>query len=287
MKTPTFFGVTLALLAASTAPAQTESSANKNYVQASQLIGMRVKGADGDDIGTIKDVVLDRDTGCMAYTVLSTGGTGGTRMTGTSKTVPVPWTIYSPSSDPAILTVRVDRERIYSAPAFDYTRINEYSTGSYINSVYSYYGVQPAQTNLGVQVSPTPSITPTPTETPAVTPIPSASASPKTRATPLGRTTASPATTDSEGTEDNSSPVSKGRHHREDASPAASPSAGQDADERATAATKKRLEETPTATPSEKTARAKRHSSESPETSENSPSKPSKKSSAAKASPTP
>jgi hypothetical protein len=39
--------------------------------------------------------------------------------------------------------VTVDRERIYSAPVFDYARIDEYSRPDYITNVYSYYGVSP------------------------------------------------------------------------------------------------------------------------------------------------
>jgi hypothetical protein len=42
--------------------------------------------------------------------------------------VAVPWAVYSPSSDPNVLTVTVERDRIYSAPVFDYARIEEYSS---------------------------------------------------------------------------------------------------------------------------------------------------------------
>ena len=55
--------------------------------------------------------------------------------------VAVPWAVYSPSTDPNVLTVTVERDRIYNAPVFDYARIEEYSRPDYINNVYSYYGV--------------------------------------------------------------------------------------------------------------------------------------------------
>jgi hypothetical protein len=67
----------------------------------------------------IKDVMIDSSTGCMAYTVLSTGE-GGPRAAGGGKFVAVPWAVYSPASDVSALIVTVDRERIYSAPVFDY-----------------------------------------------------------------------------------------------------------------------------------------------------------------------
>src|SRR5213594_4817537 len=86
----------------------------------------------------------------MAYTVLSTGG-GGARVSRGGKMVAVPWTVYSPTSDLSVMTVTVDRDRIYSAPVFDYARIDEYSRPDYITNVYSYYGISPgAEAGAGV-----------------------------------------------------------------------------------------------------------------------------------------
>ena len=135
--------------------AQTQSTASNSstYIQTSKFIGQKVKSTQGDEIGTVKDIVLDRSTGCLAYTVVSTsGGGGGARASGGSKMVAVPWAVYSPSSDLNVLTVTVDRERIYNAPVFDYARIEEYSRPDYISNVYSYYGVSGGAA-VGVGVS--------------------------------------------------------------------------------------------------------------------------------------
>src|SRR6478609_5091111 len=138
--------------------AQTQGTASStSYIQTSKFIGRPVKSAQGDEIGTVKDIVLDRSTGCLAYTVLSTtggggGGGGGTRVSGGGKMVAVPWAVYSPSSDLNVLTVTVDRDRIYNAPVFDYARIEEYSRPDYITNVYSYYGVSGGAA-VGVGVS--------------------------------------------------------------------------------------------------------------------------------------
>src|SRR5437667_5803921 len=118
MKTSLLFGATLAILGLAAAPvdsrAQTTStttSTSTGYVQASKIVGTRVKTAQGEEIGEVKDVVLDRNTGCMAYTVLSTGGTG-TRVTGGGKTVAVPWAVIF--SD-----VRLERSHCDCGPAAD------------------------------------------------------------------------------------------------------------------------------------------------------------------------
>src|SRR6184192_4312114 len=143
MKTSTLLVATLLGFAIATTQGQTQSSTTTSYMQTSKIVGMKVKDSGGQEIGVVKDVVLDRNTGCMAYTVLSTGGAGA-RVTEGAKTVAVPWTVYTATSDPSVMTVRVDRDRVYNAPAFDYGRIDEYSRSGYINNIYSYYGVAPA-----------------------------------------------------------------------------------------------------------------------------------------------
>jgi sporulation protein YlmC with PRC-barrel domain len=148
MKTLRSFGAMLAVLGA--AIVSTSAQTQSTTVQVSKLVGTKVKSSQGEEIGVIKDVMIDSSTGCMAYTVLSTGE-GGARAAGGGKFVAVPWAVYSPTSDVSALTVTVDRERIYSAPVFDYARIDEYSRPDYITNVYSYYGVSPgAEIGAGV-----------------------------------------------------------------------------------------------------------------------------------------
>ena len=115
----------------------TSSSSSASYVQTSKIIGTKVKTQSGEEVGVVKDVVLDRSNGCMAYTVLSAGGTGS-RVTGQSKMVAVPWSVYSVSPDASYLTTTVERDRIYNAPVFEYSRIGD---ASYTSTVYSSFGV--------------------------------------------------------------------------------------------------------------------------------------------------
>src|SRR3954464_12266357 len=136
MKKLTLSGAVAAILglvvSAVFAQTQTTTSTTTNYIQTSKLIGTKVRSTDGE-VGTIKDVVLDNN-GCMAYTVLSTGGGGGgtsrTASTTTTRTVAVPWSVYDTTSfspESRVLSVRVDRQRIYGAPVFDYAHVREYS----------------------------------------------------------------------------------------------------------------------------------------------------------------
>ncbi len=135
-----------ALVAVLTATISSQSenpNDSSSYIQTSKLVGRKVKSSEGKEVGIIKDVVIDRGNGCVSYTVLSTGGAGTGVISGGGKIVAVPWAVYSPTSDLSVLTVNVDRDKIYNAPAFEYARMDEYARPDYIDNIYSYYGVSP------------------------------------------------------------------------------------------------------------------------------------------------
>src|SRR5216117_1084089 len=201
MKTLLSLGAMVAVLglamASTFAQTQSTTSSSTTYVQTSKLVGTKVKSSQGEEIGVVKDVVLDRNTGCMAYTVLSTGG-GGARVSRGGKMVAVPWTVYSPSSDLNVFTVTVDRDRIYNAPVFDYARIDEYSRPEYITNVYSYYGVSSgAAVGVGVSGSATTGVNTTTAGTTTTGAASSGAARAGGSVTPGGTT--SPAATASRG----------------------------------------------------------------------------------------
>jgi sporulation protein YlmC with PRC-barrel domain len=214
MKDLYLFGATICLLGLTVASGhgQIPTPTTSNFVQTAKIVGMKVSDSNGESVGTIKDVVFDRETGCVAYTVISTGDSG-TRLTGTTKTVAVPWPLFGQSPDPTVMTLTVTRERVYGAPAFEYSRINEYSTSSYIDNIYSYYGVQRGmgtsakinaessatpspQASVSAQTeataspiaaetpSPAPTLTAIPTATPSPSPTPSETVSPSPAAKP-------------------------------------------------------------------------------------------------------
>src|ERR1700730_8237170 len=76
MKKTILLGAALAFLGLATVPlfAQTSTSTtttSSGYIQSSSVIGSKIKDSRGQDVGEIKDVVLDRSSGCLAYVVLS------------------------------------------------------------------------------------------------------------------------------------------------------------------------------------------------------------------------
>jgi len=227
------YGVALAILGLAATPLisqtqTTSSSSSSTYIQASKIVGTKVKTQSGEEVGVVKDVVLDRSNGCMAYTVLSAGG-GGSRVTGQSKLVAVPWSVYTVSPDASYLTTTIERDRIYNGPVFEYSRIGD---PSFTSTVYSTFGVSagvgysntattttgvntPAQTNAQTNAQmnnpnnpPPPAAGPTNNSSPGASAAPRASAS--ASAAPSASASASPSNA-TRSTKGGMSPVSSPR----------------------------------------------------------------------------
>src|SRR5712691_12088302 len=79
----------------------TTTTTTTTYVPTTTVVGARVIGTQGEEIGQVTDIVLDKQTGCMAYVVLSTTEPGGTR-----KTVAAPWAVFTPGADTRAYIVR-------------------------------------------------------------------------------------------------------------------------------------------------------------------------------------
>jgi sporulation protein YlmC with PRC-barrel domain len=196
MKKSILLGASLALVSLALAPAYAQTTTTSGYIQSSTVLGSTIKDSQGQDIGEIKDFVLDRNTGCLAYVVVSTKG-GGTTTT-TSKTVAAPWSVFASTSQPRVYTTTIQREKIYSAPVWESTRIEEYSRTNYITNVYGYYGVTAPRINAEVNLSTTTNPTTTTTTNSSVpTVAPSASLSPpgnpNASATPVPYASSTPA----------------------------------------------------------------------------------------------
>lgn len=148
MKTLIRYQITVLIIgAATTMWGQSEiassSGSSSSYIETTKLVGTKVRSSRGEEIGVIKDVVIDGSSGCMAYTIVSTLSEGAGVPGRGGKIVAVPWAVYSPTRDVRVLRINADRDKIYNAPEFEATRVDEYARPDYIDNVYSYFGVSP------------------------------------------------------------------------------------------------------------------------------------------------
>jgi len=81
--------------------------------RASKIIGTNVRNRQGDKIGDVEDIVLDRN-GNIAYAVVSTGGFLGIG----DRLHAVPWKSLIPVANEDHFMLDMDRKRLEAAPGF-------------------------------------------------------------------------------------------------------------------------------------------------------------------------
>lgn len=110
----------------------------------SSIIGMSVKNATGQDIGHIKEIMIDWKNGNVAYVVMSFGGIMGFG----EKLFAIPMEAYE--FDTADVNDRImlnlDKEIFEKAPGFDKDNWPQHLDHEFIDSVYAHYGYSPYST---------------------------------------------------------------------------------------------------------------------------------------------
>ena len=105
---------------------------------ADTLIGEDVYNAQDEDLGDIKEIMLDMNNGKIAYAVLSFGGFLGMG----DKLFAVPWSALTLDTENKRFILNVDKERLNSAPGFDKDDWPDMADTSWQNTVNSYYGTK-------------------------------------------------------------------------------------------------------------------------------------------------
>jgi len=109
-------------------------------VKGSTFIGADVENPQGQNLGDIKDIVIDRASGRIAYAVVSFGGFLGMG----EKLFAVPWGAFAqPRADKDKFVLDVDKDRLKNAPGFDQNNWPQMASREWVTSLYSYYNVPP------------------------------------------------------------------------------------------------------------------------------------------------
>jgi sporulation protein YlmC with PRC-barrel domain len=106
--------------------------------KASDIVGEKVTNPQDEQLGTIKDLAVDLQSGRVLYAVLSSGGFLGLG----TKLHAVPPSAFTVSGEKN-LVLNVDKERLKSAPTFDRDNWPNMSDPTWANNIYSYYGQEP------------------------------------------------------------------------------------------------------------------------------------------------
>ena len=102
---------------------------------ADTLIGNDVYNMDEEDIGDIKEIMLDVATGEISYAVLSFGSFLGMG----EKLFAVPWSALKLDTENKRFMLNVSKERLQNAPGFDKDDWPDLAEPTFAKDIHTYY----------------------------------------------------------------------------------------------------------------------------------------------------
>jgi len=124
-------------------PSDRRDGPGPGLMGANTLIGNEVCNENDDDLGEIKEIMLDTRTGRVSYAVLSFGGFMGMG----DKLFAVPWNALTLDTVNHRFILKVEKDRLQSAPGFDKQSWPDMADPVWEKSVHLYYGTTPSADN--------------------------------------------------------------------------------------------------------------------------------------------
>ncbi len=92
-----------------------------------------------EDLGKVEDIMLDLQSGKVAYVVVSFGGFLGIG----SKLFAMPWEAFQLDADNKVFRLDLDKQVLENAPGFDKDNWPDFADREWGSKIYSYYGYEP------------------------------------------------------------------------------------------------------------------------------------------------
>ena len=110
-------------------------------LSASTLTGDDVTNPTGEDLGTLEDIMIDINSGRVAFAVVSFGGFLGSG----DKLFAIPWGALSVDTEEHVLVLNVDRRTLENAPGFERGNWPLTTNGDeeWLVEIYDHYGYPP------------------------------------------------------------------------------------------------------------------------------------------------
>jgi len=96
-----------------------------------------------ENLGDVKEIMLDMSTGRVSYAVLSFGGILGMG----EKLFAVPWDALTLDTVNKRFTLNVEKERLENAPGFDNGSWPNMADQTWTRGIHDYYGTKPYSTS--------------------------------------------------------------------------------------------------------------------------------------------
>jgi len=118
---------------------ETNKGPGPELMGADTLLGNDVYNDKDEDLGDIKEIMLDMRTGRVSYAVLSFGGFLGMG----EKLFAVPWNALTLDTVNKRFILKVDKEQLKDAPGFDPGHWPDMADTTWSNEIHTYYGTKP------------------------------------------------------------------------------------------------------------------------------------------------
>ena len=106
---------------------------------ADTLVGNDVYNDKAEDLGEIKEIMLDMRSGKVGYAVLSFGGFLGMG----EKLFAVPWSALKLDTKNKRFVLNVEKDRLKHAPGFNKDKWPNMADQSWAKEIHAYYGTKP------------------------------------------------------------------------------------------------------------------------------------------------
>ncbi|MDX9850122.1 MAG: PRC-barrel domain-containing protein [Anaerolineaceae bacterium] len=110
-----------------------------SVLSASTIINTSVENSYGENLGKIEELMVDLNSGRIAYAVLSFGGFLGMG----NKLFALPFEALTVDTTNEKIILDVDKEILENAPGFDKDNWPEVTEHAWLVDVYNYYGYRP------------------------------------------------------------------------------------------------------------------------------------------------
>jgi sporulation protein YlmC with PRC-barrel domain len=112
---------------------------NHLILSSSSITSDSVRNRAGENLGNVKDIMIDMDSGNVSYVVVSFGGFLGIG----DKYFAVPMEAFSVDTGDHHLVLDVDKSKLENAPGFDKDNWPTHADNEFISNMHSHFGTTP------------------------------------------------------------------------------------------------------------------------------------------------
>ena len=121
---------------------QIDKNETSSLISSDKVEGTAVYNGEGEKLGSIESVMLEKRSGRIAYAVMSFGGFLGMG----EKVHPLPWNVLTYDTDKGGYIVPLSKDALKEAPSYDADSEPGWDDPTWNQEVHGYYQVTPSWT---------------------------------------------------------------------------------------------------------------------------------------------